>query len=136
MNPEGLGPRGAVLALSFSPLLCWQKEGALKWFFCTIVMVNVDFCVVIFLIFPTRSLGQVHGMTFLSGHSAAQALWRSRWLCCGGFAGVSSPGSCWQRHMARPGLQVLSCQCFLPCMASKGCTLSAGWTSLAEHCWQ
>lgn len=105
-------------------------------FFCAIVMVNVDFCVTIFLILPIGALGQVRRMTFLPGHSVALALLRSRWLCCGGFARVSSPGISWQRHTARPVLQVLSCQRFPPCMASGGCSPSVGQTSLAERCWQ
>jgi len=87
-----------------------------------------------FLFYPPEGLVQVRRMTFLSRHSAALALLRSRWLCCYSFARMSSPGIRWQRYIARRVLQVLSCQCFLLCMASGSCAPSAGQTSLAERC--
>lgn len=48
------------------------------------------------------------------------------WLC----PHAPSPGISWQGHLARPVLQVLSCRCFLPCMASGGCTSSTGQSRL------
>lgn len=86
-----------------------------------------------FLFYPPEALGQVHRMTFLSRHSAAPALRKSRWLCRYGFACMSSPGSSWQRCIARPVLQVLSCQCFFPAWLLEAAPC-AGPASLAESC--
>lgn len=68
LNPEFLGPPGAVLTLSFLLLLCWEmgvpssvvvvRVGFFWLFvFLLILMVRVDFCAITFLILPTRSSG-------------------------------------------------------------------------------
>lgn len=117
----------ALFALSFSPGLYWEKGGAPG-------VVVLQYCdgKCWFLCGHLPALGQVHRRLFLSQHSAVLALLWSRWLCCNGFACMSSAGICWQRFITRPVLLVLFCQSFQPCMASRGCTPSSGQASLAK----
>ena len=101
LNPEFLGPPGAVLTLSFLLLLCWEMGVP-----SSVVVVRVGF----FWLFVFLLILMVR-VDFFCLH----VLTRGK-LAAIYFQAV---------------LQVLSCQCFLPCMASGGNTDLA---SLAARC--